>query len=112
MLPTELPDKGLRCVPVLQEQTMRQNHHALLAPREHNVCSPLVPHEPWARRANNRNHDVVFFVSLERVYIEHGVLPRQISRLERVLDRVSLCVVRGDDLEVLVFTDVSFGDLD
>ena len=71
-----------------------------------------MPHEPWFGRANNRNHDVVFLVSLERVDIEHGVLPRQTSRLERILDRVPLRVVRSDDLEVFVFSDITFGDVD
>ena len=112
VLLTELPDQGLRCALVLQEQTMRQDHHALLAPREHDICSSLVPHEPWFGRANNRNHDVVFLVSLERVDIEHGVLPRQTSRLERILDRVPLRVVRSDDLEVFIFSDITFGDVD
>ena len=51
-------------------------------------------------------------VPLERVYIEYGVLPGKTSRLERVLNRVPLRVVRSDDFEVSVFSDVTFGDVD
>ena len=50
---------------------------------------------------------MVFFVSLERVNVEDSVLPGETLGPERVLDRVSLGVVRGDDLEVLALLQVT-----
>lgn len=100
VLLSELPNKGPRNGRPLQEHAMGQNHHALLAPGEHDIRSPLVLHEPWSVRANDGNYDVIVFVPLERVDVEHGVLPSDACGPERVLDRVSLGVVRGDDLEV------------
>jgi hypothetical protein len=55
---------------------------------------------------------VVFLVSLEIVDVEHGVFPGEACRLERVLDRVSLGTVRGDDLEVFALLDVLLGYTD
>ena len=46
---------------------MRANHHALLAPRQHNIRPSLVLHEPWTRSPDDRDNDVVFFVALEGV---------------------------------------------
>ena len=52
---------------------------------------------------------MIFFVSLERVDVEHRVFPGETCRLECVLDRVSLGVVRGDDLELSALLDVPCG---
>ena len=54
---------------------MGTNHHALLAPREHDVRSSLIPHEPGSRSSDDRDDNVVFFVSLEGVDVEYGVFP-------------------------------------
>ena len=111
MLLRKLPHKGPRHRFVLQEPTVGQDRHTLLTPREHHVRSPHVLHEPGRRRSDDRNHDVVFLISLERVNVEHRVCPIETRRLERVLDRVSLCVVRGDNLEVLALLDVPIRDM-
>ena len=112
MLLSQHPDQRLRHVPILQELTMGQNHHALLTPRQHHVRPPLVLHEPRNRRPDDRNYDVVLFVPLERVDVEHRVFPGEACGLEGVLDRVPLSVVRGDDSKVFSFSEVTSGDLD
>ena len=108
----ELPNEGHRHSLVLEKPAVRQYHHTLLAPRQHDVRPSLVLHEPRRRGSDDRNDDVVFFVSLERVDVEYGVFPRDASGSQRSFDRVSLGVVRGDDLEVFSFIDISTGDLD
>ena len=55
---------------------------------------------------------MVSLVSLERVDVEHRVCPFETRSLERVLDRISLCVVGGDNLEVLALLDVPLRDMD
>ena len=109
MLLRKLPHKGPRYRFFLQEPTMGQDHHALLTPRKHHVRSPFVLHEPGRRRSDYRDYDVVFLVSLERVDIEHCIFPGESCHLECILDRVSLSVVRGDDLEIFALLDVLFG---
>ena len=108
----ELPDERLRHIPIPQELAVGQNHHTLLTPRKHHVRPPLVPHEPRPRRPDDRNHNVIFFVSLEGINVEHGVFPGEVRDLERVLDRVPLGVVGGDDFEVFAFADVTLGNQD
>ena len=111
MLLSELSNKG-RHGRVVQESTVGQDHHALLAPREHDVRPPLVGHKPWRRRPHNGNYDVVFLVSLERVDVEYGVFPNETSGFERVLDRVSLGVIWGDNLEFSPLLHVPVGYID
>ena len=91
---------------------MGQDHHAHLASRKHDVRPPLVRHEAWRRSPDNGNYDVVFLVSLERVDIEHGVFPSETRGLECVLDRVSLGIIWGDNLEFLLLPDVPFSYTD
>lgn len=105
---SELPNERLLHGRSPQKPTMGQNHHTLLAPREHDVRSPLVLHEPRSRGPNDRNYDVIFFVSLKRVNVEDGVLPGEICGLERLLDRVSLSIVGGNDLEAFAFSYIAF----
>jgi hypothetical protein len=103
MLLRELPNKGLRDVLLLQEQTVGTNHHTLLTPREHDVRPSLVLHEPRGHSPDDRNDDVVCFVTLEGVDVEHGVFPGDSFGFEGVLDRVALGVVGCDDLEGFPF---------
>ena len=112
MLLRKLPNKGLRDLLVLQEHTMRTNHHALLAPREHNVRPSLVLHESRARSPDDRDDDVVFFVALKGVDIEYGVLPNETRGFQGTLDRVALGVVGSDDLEFLSVFNVTLGHSD
>ena len=91
---------------------MRANHHALLAPRQHNIRPSLVLHEPWTRSPDDRDNDVVFFVALEGVDVEHGVLPGETRSFQGALDRVALGVVGSDDLKVLSVFDVPLGHSD
>ena len=91
---------------------MRANHHALLAPRQHNIRPSLVLHEPWTRSPDDRDNDVVFFVALEGVDVEHCVLPGETRSFQGTLDRVALGVVGSDDLKVLSMFDVTLGHSD
>jgi hypothetical protein len=50
---------------------------------------------------------MICFVSLKRVNVEDGVLPVEICVLERFLDRVSLGIVRGNDLELFVLSYIT-----
>jgi hypothetical protein len=109
MLLSELPDEGLRDVLLLQKQTVGANHHTLLTPGEHDVRPSLVLHEPRGQRPDDRNDDVVCFVTLERVDVEHGVFPGDFFGFEGVLDRVALGVVGCDDLEGFPFPDITLG---
>ena len=111
MLLSELPNEGLRDAPVLQEPTSRANHHTLLTPREHDVRPSLVLHEPRGLGPDNRNDDMVLFVTLERVNVEYRILPGEFRDLQGALDRVALSVVRSDDLERFSFSDVAPGYL-
>ena len=111
MLLSELPDKGLRDVLLLQEQTVGTNHHTLLTPREHDVRPSLVLHEPRGQSPDDRNDDVVRFVTLEGVDVEHGVFPGDSFGFEGVLDRVALSVVGCDDLKGFPFPEVTLGHL-
>ena len=108
----KLPNKCLRDPPVLQEPTMRTNHHTLLTPREHNVRPSLVFHESRARSPDDRDDDVVFFVALEGVDVENGVLPNETRGFQGTLDRVALGVVGSDDLEFLSVFNVTLGHSD
>ena len=105
-------DKGPRNALVLQEQAISTNHHTLLTPGEHNVRPTLVPHEPWGRSPDDRNNDVVCFVTLEGVDVEYSVLPGKSCSFEGVLDRVALGVVWSDYLEVFPFLEISLGHFD
>ena len=107
----ELPNEGLRHALVLQESTMSANHHTLLTPREHDVRSSMVLHEPRSRGSDDRDYDMVFFVSLEGIDVEHSVLPGETCGLQRVFDRVSLSVVGSDDFELPLFLNVTSSDL-
>ena len=109
MLLSELPNKGPRNRLLLQEQAVGTNHHTLLTPREHDVGSPLVRHEPRARSSDDRNDGVVCFVALEGVDVEDRVLPRESCSLESILDRVALGVIGSDDLEVFPFLEITLG---
>ena len=110
VLLSELPNQRLRHRVVLQELTTSQDHHALLAPRKHNVRPPAILHEPRLPRPDDRNYDMVFFISLERVNVKHCVFPDDVRILERVFYRISLSVVRSDDSEVFAFVEVTGGD--
>jgi len=71
----------------------RANDHALLASRQHDVCPAHVLQEPYPLGTNQRDNDMIFFVScanvrqfssvstmhllaLEGVYIEAPIFPR------------------------------------
>ena len=108
---SKLPNEGPRDGPVLQEPTVGTNHHALLAPRKHDIRSSLVLHEPRSRSPDDRDNDVVLFVSLEGVDVEYGVLPGEAFGLQGVLDRIALGVVGSDDSEFCPFVDVTTGYL-
>lgn len=110
MLLSELPNERLRHVPVPQELTVGEDHHALLAPRQHHVRPPLVLHEPRNGRPDDRDDDVIFLVPLEGVDVEHRVFPGETRVLERVLDGVSLSVIRSDDFEFFELSEVAFSD--
>ena len=112
MLASKAADESLRHILFQEEHTMGQDHHALLASRQHDVRSPLVLHEPRSRRTDDRKDDVVFFISLEGVDVEDGVLPHDTLRLECILDRISLGIIWSDDFEVFSLPDVAFGDMD
>ena len=99
----ELPNEGVRNAPVQQEPTMGAYHHTLLTPREHYVRSSMILHEPRSLGSDDRDDDVVFFVPLEGVDVEHRVRPDEICGPQRVFYRVSLRVVGGDDFEFLPF---------
>jgi hypothetical protein len=94
----ELPDEGLRYALVQKKPTVGANHHTLLTPRKHDVRPSLVLHEPRRRGSDYRDDDVVRFVSLKRVDVEHSVFPGEACGFQGVLDRVPLGVVGGDDL--------------
>jgi len=107
MLLSEFPNQSLRYSLPQQEPTVGANHHTLLAPGEHDVCPPLVHHEPRRRGSDNRDDDVVALVSLKRIDVEHRVFPGEVCSFQRGLDRVPLGVVGGDDLEFLPFSHVT-----
>jgi len=107
----ELSNEGVRNALAQEETTMGANHHTLLTPREHDVRSSLVLHEPWTRGSDDRDDDMIFFVSLEGVDVEYRVFPGETRGLQRVFDRVSLSVVGSDDLELLPFLNVTPSNL-
>ena len=111
MLFSELPNQSLRDAFVLQEPTIRTNHHTLLTPREHDVRPPMILHEPRGLGPNNRNDDVVLFVTLEGVDVENRILPSEIRGLQGALDRVALGIIGSDNLERFSFSDVAPGHL-
>lgn len=55
---------------------------------------------------------MIFFVSLERINVEHGVFPGEVRGLERVLDRIPLGIVGGDNFKVFAFVNVTIGNYD
>ena len=55
---------------------------------------------------------MIFFVSLERVDIENRVFPGKAHDLQRVLNRVSLGIIWGDDLKLSSLEEVSPGHMD
>ena len=75
LLLSKLPNEGPPDAPVVQEPTTGTNNHTLLTPREHNVCPSAVLHEPRGRGPDDRDDDMVFFVTLEGVDVEYRVFP-------------------------------------
>ena len=55
---------------------------------------------------------MICLVSLERVDIEYCVFPRKALGLQRILNRVSLGIIWGDDLEFFSLSEVSLGHTD
>jgi len=107
MLLSELPNEGPRDLCVLQERTIRTDHHTPLTPGEHDVRPPMVLQEPRAHGPGNRNDDMICFVTLEGVNVEYRILPGEICDLQGALNLVALGVVGGDDLVCLSFLDVA-----
>ena len=109
---SKLPNEGLRDALLLQESTMGADHHTLLTPRKHDIRPSLVLHEPRTLSPDDGNDDVVLFIPLEGVDVEHSVFPREICGLQGALDRVALGIVGSDYFERFLFFDVPTGHLD
>ena len=106
------PPNKSPCSRALHEASVGQDQHTLLAPREHDVCPPLVRHEPRGGRPNDGKYDVILLVSLERVDIEYRIFPDKTAVLKCILYCMSLGVIWGNDLELSSLSEVSSGHTD
>lgn len=58
----KLSNKGLPSYSK-EEVTTRDNIHSKLAAREHNICAAFIGEESKTTRSDNRDNDIVFFIS-------------------------------------------------